>query len=99
MAEKPVGQIERIIAAEYPSLLWHHCPDSRGCHGRPGLPDFIVVGPGGIICREGKPPREHPRGGQVEWLYGLEAVGVSCRVWTPDDVASGLVRAELEALL
>jgi hypothetical protein len=99
MAEKPVGRIEQMLKAEYPSLLWHHCPDSRGCHGPAGLPDFIVVGPRGIICREGKPPGQHARGRQVEWGYALQAVGVSCSVWTAEDMFSGLVRAELEALL
>jgi hypothetical protein len=99
MAEKPVAELERILSAEYPALLWHHCPDSRGCHGRPGLPDFVIVGRRGVIGREGKRPGQHPRGGQAEWRWALEAAGVSCAVWTERDIASGLVRAELEALL
>jgi hypothetical protein len=97
MAEKPVGDVEELL--ERTPLLWHHCPDGRGCHGRPGLPDFIIVGPGGIAFREGKPPGQHPRGGQVEWRYALQAVGVPWAVWTVQDLASGLVQAELEALL
>lgn len=97
--EKPVAELEAMLQNEFPELFWHHCPDSRGCHGQPGLPDFIVVGPRGLIAREAKPPGEHPRGGQVGWQYALLAAGVPCSVWTVQDLASGLVRAELEALL
>lgn len=84
---------------EYPGLLWHHCPDSRGCHGSRGLPDFLVVGPKGLIARECKPRGQHPRAGQVQWKYTLTANGLSWGLWTPPDVAGGLVRAELERLL
>lgn len=97
--EKPGNELEAILLREFPQLYWHHCPDSRGCDGQPGLPDFIVVGPRGVIAREAKPPGEHLRGGQVGWRYALLAAGVSCAIWTAQDIASGLVRAELEALL
>jgi hypothetical protein len=97
MTEKPIADVEQLL--ERTPLLWHHCPDSRGCHGRPGLPDFIVAGPGGVVFREGKPPGQHPRGGQVDWRYALSALGLSYSVWTARSVSSGLVAAELEALL
>jgi hypothetical protein len=98
MAEKPIAELEAILHG-YPALFWHHCPDSRGCHGRPGLPDFIVAGPGGLLGAEAKPPGDHPRGGQVAWRYALLAGGTPYVVWTAQDIASGRVRAELEALL
>jgi hypothetical protein len=95
--EKPVPEIEAILT-QYPGLLWHHCPDSRGCHGTPGMPDFIIVGPGGVSWREAKPDGRHPRGGQVAWKYGLIVAGQEWGVWTPADLKSGLVRARLETL-
>jgi hypothetical protein len=97
MTEKPIAAIEQLL--ERTPLLWHHCPDGRGCHGRPGLPDFIIVGPRGIAFREGKPPGQHPRGGQVDWRYAIVANGLSYGVWTTREEAGGLVAAELEALL
>lgn len=98
MAEKPVDAIEAILA-EFPRLLWHHCPDSRGCHGTPGLPDFLVIGPNGIYWREVKPHAgQHPRGGQVAWKYGLMTLVMSWGVWTAADVDSGYVRSDLEQL-
>lgn len=98
MAEKPIDAIEEILAG-YPALLWHRCPDSRGCCGIPGLPDFLIIGPGGILWREAKPHAgEHPRGGQVAWKYGIMAHVMNWAVWTPADVASGLVQRELDQL-
>jgi len=99
VTEKPIAEIEAIILG-FPDLMWHHCPDSRGCSGTPGLPDFIIIGPRGIIWREAKPhPGELPRGGQVAWKYAVMANLMNYDVWTPADVASGRVRAELLALL
>jgi hypothetical protein len=99
MTEKPVAEIEKILTS-YHSLLWHHCPDSRGCHGMPGMPDFTVIGPRGELWIEAKPHEgEHPHGGQLAWKYALIALGVKWVVWTPADIASGRVRLELEALL
>jgi len=96
MTEKPIADIERLL--ERTPLLWHHCPDGRGCHGTPGLPDFIIVGPGALAFREAKPPGGHPRGGQVDWRYAIVANRISYDVWTTRELASGLVVAELEAM-
>jgi hypothetical protein len=95
--EKPLPEIEAILS-RYPGLLWHHCPDSRGCEGAPGMPDLIIVGPGGVSWREAKPPGDHPRGGQVAWKYGLIVAGQDWAVWRPADVSSGLVRRQADAL-
>lgn len=97
VTEKPVGEIESILA-QYPGLLWHHCPDSRGCHGTPGMPDFIVIGQHGVSWREAKPDGDHPRGDQITWKYGLIVAGANWGVWTPGDVNGGLIHAQLETL-
>jgi hypothetical protein len=98
MAEKPVAEIEAILG-QYRTVIWHHCPDSRGCHGRPGMPDFIIAGPGGKLWREAKPDGDRPRGDQLNWKYTLIALGCDYGVWTPTDVVSGRVRREIEAIL
>lgn len=99
MAEQGIDAIEAVLA-EYPALQWHRCPDGRGCHGSPGIPDFVIAGARGVLYREVKPHAgEHPRGGQVAWKYALLAVGADWGVWIPADVDSGRVRRELEQLL
>jgi hypothetical protein len=99
MAERPIPEIEDILA-EHPSLLWHHCGNSRTCDGPRGLTDLFILGPSGRrLWRECKPNGQHPREGQVAWKYGLLAGGEDWGVWTPADVRSGRVRAEIEALL
>jgi hypothetical protein len=100
MTEKPIGAIEAILR-EYPSLLWHHCPDSRRCHGAGGLPDFMIVSPyRKIMWREVKPHAgENLHGDQLTWAYTLRAIQADYGIWTTADVESGLVRAQIEALL
>jgi hypothetical protein len=100
VTEKPIAEIEAILN-EYPAILWHHCPDSRGCQGTPGLPDFIIMSPYGMVLwREVKPHAgEHPSGSQLTWRYTLQAIVMNYDVWTPADVASGRVRYEIEAIL
>jgi hypothetical protein len=98
MAEAAVAEIEAILA-EYPSVLWHHCPNGRMCHGTAGLVDFIVAGPRGILYREVKPHAgERPRSTQVRWKYALQASGQDWALWLPADVESGRVRQEIEAV-
>lgn len=98
MREKPVSELEAILAT-YPDLLWHHCPDSRGCEGIPGMPDFLVVGPRGLIAREAKPHAgELAQGEQVRWRYALIAAGISCNTWIPDDIGNGRVHTELNMI-
>ena len=97
--EKGIAEIEAILG-EYPWLLWHHCARSQTCHGTPGMPDFVIIGKHGEIWREVKPHYgEHPRLGQIAWKYGLLGAERDWDVWTPDDIASGRVRSEIEALL
>lgn len=99
MPEKPIADIAAILS-EHASLLWHHCPDGRGCHGSAGLPDFLIIGPKGSMWREVKPHAgEHPAGPQIAWKYGLLQFGENWSVWTIADVNSGRVRREIEALL
>jgi hypothetical protein len=97
MTEKPLPEIAEILE-QYPGLLWHHCPDSRGCIGSPGMPDVIIVGPGGVSWREVKPPGGHPHAGQIDWKYTLIAAGQDWGVWGPADVDNGQVLIRANAL-
>jgi hypothetical protein len=96
--ERPVSDAEKILA-DHPSLLWHHCGNSRACHGTPGLPDLVIIGRR-VRWREGKPhPGKHPAGGQLAWKYGLLALGADWSTWTTADAESGRIRREIEELL
>ena len=64
-----------------------------------GFPDVMIVGPGGVLFRELKTyaaPNLNP--GQTTWRYRLQAAQQDWAVWTPRDLDSGRVDAELVAL-
>ena len=96
-AESGRAQITGLLEA-CPSIVWHWCRDGLNCQGSPGMPDLIVCGPRGVLFREVKPPHRGPRPGQVNWKYKLKSAGASWAVWTLDDLESGLIEAELDAI-
>jgi hypothetical protein len=77
-------------------LLWHHCANARTCTGDRGLPDLVVAGPAGILLVELKSEDGVTTGDQDWWLWQAGGFG---RLWRPSDLASGLVRKELGALV
>jgi hypothetical protein len=77
-------------------LLWHHCNDTRSCSGPKGLPDLIIIGPGGVLVPELKTENGDTSAEQDLWLWNAGRYG---RVWRPADLDSGLIRTELERLL
>jgi hypothetical protein len=86
----------RIAVKEYPHLVWHHCLHSARCEGTPGLADLVIIGPGGILFRECKPhPGAHPSPAQTAWKYAILGAGGDWALWTPADVASGAMDADL----
>lgn len=98
MAEAVVDEVIALLRAR-PALRWLHVPDSRQLPGNPGFPDFIVVGPGGVIFREAKPhPGARLRPGQTGWSYALMAAGADFALWYPEDLANGSVGRELDQL-
>jgi hypothetical protein len=78
-------------------LLWHHCRDSRHCHGQKGLPDLLIAGPHGVLFTEIKSAAGELTADQDMWIWML-AKQVSIEVWRPADLESGLIRSELEAI-
>jgi hypothetical protein len=93
--EAVLGDFRTAVKA-YPTLVWHHCLHSARCEGTPGLADLIIIGPGGILFRECKPhPGAHPSPAQIAWKYAILGAGGDWALWTPDDVDSGRMAAEL----
>lgn len=94
-------QIEAVLfdfrqaVRNYPNLVWHHCRHSQSCEGN-GLPDLLIIGPGAILWRECKPhagARISPA--QTWWRYAIQAYGADWAIWTPEDVTSGKMAADL----
>jgi hypothetical protein len=74
--------------------------NQRG-QGNTGFPDLMFVGPGGLMFRELKTEDGKARGlrsTQTTWKWRLKAARQDWAVWTPADLASGRVDAELAAL-
>jgi hypothetical protein len=79
-----------IAMAEDFGLHWRYQPDSRSTAGWKGYPDLTIAGPGGVLFVELKAMEKYPDECQVQWL---DLLGGQC--WHPDDLHSGLVKAEL----
>ena len=80
-------------------LLWHHCCDPRKCTGNKGLPDLIIVGPGGLLLAELKSDDGTTSAHQDLWLWQLSHTpNTPGRVWRPADLESGRIRRELAAI-
>jgi hypothetical protein len=81
-------------------LRWIHIGDSRIVSGTNGFPDFVILGPRGMLYRECKPHVRSPLSPhQTGWRYGLIAAGANYAVWTQEDLDNGTAERELEALL
>lgn len=93
-------------------LLVHHCADSRRCRGNSGLPDLIILGPGGILFAEIKGPDGETSADQDQWLYFLHKIytrsPLHCvnrcgnprlyHVWKPEDWYNGYIQSCLGEL-
>jgi hypothetical protein len=79
-------------------LLWHWCRDSRKCSGKPGLPDLIIAGRGGLLLAELKGPDGETRPGQDEWLATLAAGRSPWAVWYPVHWETGAIQQALQEL-
>lgn len=77
--------------------LFHHCQDSRLCHGI-GFPDLVIAGPGGTLYRELKVRGREPAFEQRRWGRILREAGQDWKIWTETDYASGLIAREIAML-
>jgi hypothetical protein len=65
--------------------------------GPKGYPDFTIAGPGGVIFRECKAASRRSLA-QIGWGRALAAAGADYAIWRPEDLESGRIEAELQAL-
>ncbi len=93
------AELERAVRHQLRLLrgvLGYHTYDSR--RSPAGFPDWVIVGPGGIIFRELKGEATRVSKQQLQWLAALAKVGQDAAVWRPTDLYSGRIAAELAQL-
>lgn len=75
---------------------WYHPFFSR--RSAAGWPDLALCGNSGFLLRELKTAKGRLTKDQQRWGSRLCHVGVSWDVWRPDDLHSGRIQRELEAI-
>lgn len=85
-----------IALARWHGLRCWHDNDSR--RNAAGLPDLILVGPGGVLWRELKAARGRLRPAQEQWGSDLRIAGQDWDVWRPADMRSGRIKDEMERI-
>lgn len=63
-----------------------------------GFPDMVINGAGGVMFRELKGDGKEPTAEQYAYLEWLRASGADADWWNPDDLFSGRIDRELDAL-
>lgn len=63
-----------------------------------GWPDLALCGDNGFLLRELKTERGRLTRDQEEWGFKLQKAGVDWDVWRPDDLMSGRIQRELQAI-
>jgi hypothetical protein len=77
-------------------VAWYHAYSSR--RSVLGWPDLALCGSQGFMLRELKTAAGRLTTEQQQWGLMLRAAGVSWDVWRPDDLHSGRIQRELEAI-
>ena len=77
-------------------VAWFHPFFSR--RSAAGWPDLALCGGRGFILRELKTEKGRLTRDQQDWGSRLRNAGVSWDVWRPDDLNSGRIQRELEAI-
>lgn len=81
-----------------PELVWHHCGSPHHCNGQAGMPDLLIIGRRRLLWPEIKGDTTPVRREQREFGEALTEAGQSWCVWRPDDMRSGRIEMELQAL-
>jgi hypothetical protein len=92
------GELEEQIrdACKKLGIIRFHVRVSRGTTA--GLPDDILIGPGGILWRECKSQKGRLSPEQRAAGIALRAAGQDWDLWKPADWFSGRIMRELAAL-
>jgi len=77
-------------------IAWYHTRDSR--RSPSGWPDLALCGPRGFITRELKDATRKTTEEQERWGWMLHQAGISWDIWRPDDLHSGRIQRELQAI-
>lgn len=77
-------------------IACYHTYNSR--RSVPGWPDLALCGPRGFITRELKSEYGKTTPEQEQWGWMLREAAVSWDVWRPDDLRSGRIQRELQAI-
>ena len=81
------------------NLIWHHCRrPHHACDGHAGFPDLIIFGTA-LITRELKGDGTRTPAHQSGYGQMLRLAGISWAIWTPADLESGLIAAQLDQLM
>ena len=96
MSENELEQHIRRILADLPSVLAYHTRDSR--RSPSGFPDWVFVGPHGLLFRELKREGKKPTVAQAAWLTALVRAGQDACVWKPSDLLAGRIARRLAAI-
>lgn len=103
---KRIGELAEDAGEKYGTgpgtLILHYATDSRRVRTkapyRPGFPDVVVVGPGGIIFAEAKCGDDTVSRDQRRWAARLTGAGQLWVEWRAIDALSGRIETELAAL-
>jgi hypothetical protein len=96
MPESSVEAHVRSLAQWYRLDVAYHPHDSR--RSAAGWPDWVLIGPHGALFRELKGSTGRTTAEQTRTLAAMVAAGLDADVWTPEDVRSGRIEAEIRAI-
>lgn len=83
LTEKQFGLVVEDIC-KWLRLPYYHTWNSQ--HSAPGWPDYVIVGPSGVIYVELKSQNGRVTKNQDEWLRILADAGQEVHVWRPSDL-------------
>jgi hypothetical protein len=95
MSERDVESYVVDLCKLY-GILRYHTLRPKGSAA--GYPDESLVGTRGFLLRELKGTNGRVSTEQQRWLDRLRSAGVDADVWWPDDLRSGRIQRELEAI-
>jgi hypothetical protein len=97
MTEAELAQHVQRLAHSY-GIRAVHMPDSRRVIGGAGMPDWILLGPNGLIWRELKSEEGQLSGSQILFHRELAAAGQNVGTWRPAAYTAGYIQTELRAI-
>jgi len=63
-----------------------------------GFPDWVIIGPGGMLFAEAKSADGRRSRAQIFWAAAITGAGGDYRLWRPAGLTDGSIRADLERI-